>query len=104
GRAAAGPGVPCAEVDRAARRVIEAAGYGPRFTHRTGHGIGMEGHEPPYIRGDNLELLTPGMTFTVEPGVYLPGHGGVRIEDNVVITSDGAETLSTLDRGLTVIG
>jgi Xaa-Pro dipeptidase len=104
GRAAAGPGVPCAEVDRAARRVIEAAGYGPRFTHRTGHGIGMEGHEPPYIRGDNLDLLTPGMTFTVEPGVYLPGHGGVRIEDNVVITSNGAETLSTLNRSLEVVG
>jgi len=104
GRAAAGPGVPCAEVDRAARRVIEAAGYGPRFTHRTGHGIGMEGHEPPYIRGDNFEKLRPGMTFTVEPGVYLTGRGGVRIEDNIVITPDGAESLSTLDRSLQVIG
>lgn len=104
GRAAARPGVACAEVDRAARQVIEKAGYGPRFTHRTGHGIGMEAHEPPYIRGDNAELLAPGMTFTVEPGVYLTGRGGVRIEDNVVITPDGAESLSTLDRSLVVIG
>jgi Xaa-Pro dipeptidase len=104
GRDAARPGVPCAEVDHAARQVIEAAGYGPRFTHRTGHGIGMEAHEPPYIRGDNAELLAPGMTFTVEPGVYLTGRGGVRIEDNVVITPDGAESLSTLDRSLVVIG
>ena len=104
GRDAARPGVPCAEVDHAARQVIEAAGYGPRFTHRTGHGIGMEAHEPPYIRGDNTELLAPGMTFTVEPGVYLTGRGGVRIEDNVVITPDGAESLSTLDRSLVVIG
>lgn len=104
GRAALRPGAACAEVDRAARQVIEAAGYGPQFTHRTGHGIGMEAHEPPYIRGDNAELLAPGMTFTVEPGVYLPGHGGVRIEDNVVITSNGAETLSTLNRSLEVIG
>jgi len=103
GRAAARPGVACAEVDRSARQVIEAAGYGPQFTHRTGHGIGMEAHETPYIRGDNTELLAPGMTFTVEPGVYLPGRGGVRIEDNVVITPNGAETLSTLDRGLEVI-
>ncbi|MBM3122213.1 MAG: M24 family metallopeptidase, partial [Chloroflexi bacterium] len=104
GRAAARPGVACAEVDRAARQVIETAGYGPRFTHRTGHGIGMEAHEPPYIRGDNAELLAPGMTFTVEPGVYLTGRGGVRIEDNIVITPDGAESLSTLDRSLVVIG
>ncbi len=104
GRAAARPKVACAEVDRAARQVIETAGYGPRFTHRTGHGIGMEAHEPPYIRGDNAELLAPGMTFTVEPGVYLTGRGGVRIEDNVVITPDGAESLSTLDRSLLVIG
>lgn len=103
GRAAAGPGVACSQIDQAARRVIEAAGFGPRFTHRTGHGIGLEAHEAPYIRGDNPELLAPGMTFTVEPGVYLEGRGGVRIEDNVVITADGAESLSTLDRSLRVI-
>jgi Xaa-Pro dipeptidase len=104
GRDAARPGGSCADVDRAARRVIEAAGYGPRFTHRTGHGIGMEAHEPPYIRGDNTESLAPGMTFTVEPGVYLAGRGGVRIEDNVVITPEGAESLSTLSRELRGVG
>jgi Xaa-Pro dipeptidase len=104
GRSMARPGTACAEVDRAARQVIDAAGYGAHFTHRTGHGIGMEAHEPPYIRGDNLDLLAPGMTFTVEPGVYLEGRGGVRIEDNLVITPEGAESLSTHDRSLTVIG
>jgi Xaa-Pro dipeptidase len=104
GRAAARPGLACAQVDHAARQVIDTARYGPQFTHRTGHGIGMEAHEPPYIRGDNLDLLAPGMTFTVEPGIYLEGRGGVRIEDNVVITPEGAESLSTLDRSLTVIG
>jgi Xaa-Pro dipeptidase len=100
GCAAVRPGVPAAEVDRAARAVIDAAGYGEFFTHRTGHGIGMEAHEPPYIRGDNQEPLIPGMTFTVEPGIYLPGRGGVRIEDNVVVTADGSECLSVLQRDL----
>lgn len=104
GRAAARPGVPCAEVDRAARAVIEQAGYGAFFTHRTGHGIGMEGHEEPYIRGDNEQILEPGMAFTVEPGIYLPGRNGVRIEDNVVITERGAECLSDMPRELRVVG
>ncbi len=104
GRAAARPGVPCAEVDRAARAVIERAGYGAYFTHRTGHGIGMEGHEEPYIRGDNEQILEPGMAFTVEPGIYLPGRNGVRIEDNVVITESGAECLSDMPRELRVVG
>lgn len=103
GRAAAKPGVPCAEVDRAARAVIEAAGYGQYFTHRTGHGIGMEGHEEPYMRGDNLQVLEPGMAFTVEPGIYLPNRNGVRIEDNVVITAEGAEVLSDLPREMRVV-
>ena len=104
GRAAARPGVPCANVDKAAREVIEKAGYGQYFTHRTGHGIGMEGHEEPYIRGDNMQLLEPGMAFTVEPGIYLPGRNGVRIEDNMVITVDGSECLSGVERGLQVVG
>ncbi len=104
GRAAAKPGVPCAEVDRAARQVIEQAGYGIYFTHRTGHGIGMEAHEEPYMRGDNLQLLEPGMAFTVEPGIYLPEHNGVRIEDNVVITESGAESLSDMPREMRAVG
>jgi Xaa-Pro dipeptidase len=100
GRGAARPGVAAGEVDRAARTVIEGAGYGPHFIHRVGHGIGMEAHEGPYMFGENELLLAPGMTFTVEPGIYLPGRGGVRIEDNLVITKDGAETLSDLPREL----
>jgi Xaa-Pro aminopeptidase len=104
GRAASKPGVPCANVDIAARSVIEKAGYGQYFTHRTGHGIGMEGHEDPYMRGDNLQLLEPGMTFTVEPGIYLPGRNGVRIEDNMAITAQGADCLSDMPREMRVIG
>ena len=104
GRAAAKPGVPCADVDKAARDVIERAGYGAYFTHRTGHGIGMEGHEEPYMRGDNMQLLEPGMAFTVEPGVYLPGRNGVRIEDNVVISETGADVLSDMPREMRVVG
>jgi len=103
GRAAAGPGVACRTVDAAARAVIEAAGYGPAFIHRTGHGIGMEAHEAPYIRSDNDAVLQRGMTFTVEPGIYLAGRGGVRVEDNLVITSDGATTLSSLPRALQIL-
>jgi Xaa-Pro dipeptidase len=103
GRAAAKPGVPCANVDKAARAVIEQAGYGQYFTHRTGHGIGMEGHEEPYMRSDNMQLLEPGMAFTVEPGIYLPERNGVRIEDNMVITEDGVECLSGLERNLIVV-
>ncbi len=104
GRAAARPGVPCGEVDRAARAVIESAGYGAFFTHRTGHGLGLEAHEEPYIRGDNTKLLDVGMVFTIEPGIYLPNRNGVRIEDNVVITVSGAEVLSTLPREMRVVG
>ena len=100
GRAAAGPGVPAEEVDRAARAVIEEAGYGEYFIHRTGHGLGLEVHEPPYIVAGNERILEPGMVFTVEPGVYLPGRGGVRIEDDVVVTSDGAESLTAFPREL----
>jgi len=103
GRAAARPGVPCAAVDKAARDVIENAGYSVYFTHRTGHGIGMEGHEEPYMRGDNMQLLEAGMAFTVEPGIYLPDRNGVRIEDNVVITETGADALSDMPREMRVV-
>jgi Xaa-Pro dipeptidase len=104
GRAAGRPGVPCANVDKAARGVIEKAGYGAYFTHRTGHGIGMEGHEEPYMRGDNLQMLYPGMAYTVEPGIYLPERNGVRIEDNVVVTKDGVDVLSDMPRELRAVG
>ncbi len=104
GRAAARPGVSAGSIDDAARGVIDRSGYGEYFRHRTGHGLGMEGHEAPYMRGGNPMLLEPGMTFTVEPGIYLLGRNGVRIEDNVVITDSGSETLSTLPRELIVLG
>jgi Xaa-Pro dipeptidase len=104
GRAAGKPGVPCAAVDKAARDVIENAGYGKYFTHRTGHGIGMEGHEAPYMRGDNMQILEPGMAFTVEPGIYLTNRNGVRIEDNMVITEAGVVSLSEMPREIRVVG
>ena len=100
GRAASRPGIAAGEVDRAARAVIEAAGYGPQFFHRTGHGLGLEEHEAPYMFGENRLVLAPGMTYTVEPGIYLADRGGVRIEDNVAITASGCETLSDLPREL----
>jgi Xaa-Pro dipeptidase len=104
GRVAGKPGVPCAEVDKAARTVIESAGYGEYFTHRTGHGIGMEVLEEPYIRSDNMQLLEPGMTYTVEPGIYLPGRNGVHVEDNVVMTEAGSESLSDMPRWMRIVG
>jgi Xaa-Pro dipeptidase len=104
GRAAGKPGAACAAVDKAARDVIEKAGYGQYFTHRTGHGIGMEGHEEPYMRGDNMQTLEQGMAYTVEPGIYLPERNGVRIEDNMVITETGVECLSDMPRELRVVG
>jgi Xaa-Pro dipeptidase len=104
GRAAGRPGIPCAEVDKAARGVIDESGYGEYFTHRTGHGIGMEGHEEPFMRGDNLQLLEPGMAYTVEPGIYLTGRAGARIEDNVVVTESGTDCLSAMPREIRVVG
>jgi Xaa-Pro dipeptidase len=99
----AGPGIAAQEVDRAARQVIEAAGFGDYFIHRTGHGLGLEGHEPPYIRAGNPLVLEPGMTFTIEPGIYLPGLGGVRIEDDVLITKQGLLSFSDMSREVTLI-
>jgi Xaa-Pro dipeptidase len=103
GRDRAAPGVAAEEVDRAARAVIEAAGFGDRFIHRTGHGLGLEPHESPYIVEGNQEPLRPGMTFTVEPGIYLPGRGGVRVEDDVLVTPEGAECLTTFPRELMIL-
>ncbi|MEX1126015.1 MAG: Xaa-Pro peptidase family protein, partial [Acidimicrobiia bacterium] len=102
-RSVVGPGVPCQEVDRWARTVIAGAGYGRYFIHRTGHGIGLEVHEHPYMVEGNDLLLEPGMAFSVEPGIYLPGRFGVRIEDIVVCTSDGVDVLNQADRGLVVV-
>jgi Xaa-Pro dipeptidase len=104
GREAVSTSVSGAEVDLAARDVIEAAGYGEQFIHRLGHGIGLESHEPPYLSSDNRELLQAGNAITIEPGIYLPGRGGVRIEDDVIVTVEGGESLSTFQRELMVIG
>ncbi len=97
------PGVAAEDVDRAARGVIEEAGYGRQFFHRTGHGIGLEEHEPPWIVQGNGEPLRPGMAFSIEPGVYLEGRFGVRIEDIVVVTDDGVRSLNEAPRDLTVV-
>jgi Xaa-Pro aminopeptidase len=92
------PGVTAQAVDAAARQVLDDAGYGDAFIHRTGHGIGLEEHEEPYIVAGNDLVIEPGMAFSIEPGVYLPGRFGMRIEDIVVCTADGVERLNTLDR------
>lgn len=97
------PGVPCQDVDRAAREVIAQAGYGEAFIHRTGHGIGTEVHEPPYIVAGNETPLAAGMTFSVEPGIYLPERLGVRIEDIVAVTPEGVERFNEAPRDLTVV-
>lgn len=103
GREAAAPGIQAGAVDNAARNTIVQAGFGEYFTHRTGHGLGLEVHEEPYIRAGNTQVLEPGMTFTVEPGIYLPGEGGVRIEDDMMITTSGAVSLSDFDRSLRIL-
>jgi Xaa-Pro dipeptidase len=100
GRAAGQAGLAAGAVDRAARSVISQAGYGEAFIHRTGHGLGLEAHEEPYIFDGNTLELAIGMTFTVEPGIYLAGKGGVRIEDDVVVTEHGLESLTDLPRAV----
>jgi Xaa-Pro dipeptidase len=104
GKAAAKPGATGQDVDRATRAVIEDAGFGPYFIHRTGHGLGLEIHEEPDMKEGSVIPLESGMTFTVEPGIYLPGIGGIRIEDDVVITTTGSESLTTLPRSFTTLG
>lgn len=96
--AAARPGVAACAVDSAARKVIEDAGYGEYFVHRTGHGMGLEGHEPPYISESSRVILQPGMVFSIEPGIYLTGRFGVRLEEVVILQEDGPEVLSKLTR------
>lgn len=100
---AARPGVAARDLDAVARRVIEAAGYGPQFVHSLGHGVGLEIHEAPFLNARSQELLEPGMVITLEPGVYLPGRGGVRIEELAVVTEDGLELLSQSPRGWTEV-
>ena len=98
------PGITCQDVDRVARKVITDAGYGEYFIHRTGHGIGVTTHEPPYmIEGEEQELV-PGMCFSVEPGIYLPGRFGVRVEDIVTVTEDGGRRLNATARELAIVG
>jgi Xaa-Pro aminopeptidase len=100
---AAAAGVTGEQVDRAARGVIEVAGYGDRFFHRTGHGIGLELHEAPYLVAGNDLPLQPGNCFSIEPGVYLAGRFGVRIEDIVTLTEDGPLRLNEAPRDLLVV-
>jgi Xaa-Pro aminopeptidase len=97
------PGVSCQEIDRAARKIISDAGYGEQFIHRTGHGIGVTTHEPPYMVEGEEQPLVSGMCFSVEPGIYLAGRFGVRIEDIVTVTSEGGKRLNNADHGLRVV-
>lgn len=102
--AAVHPGVTAEQVDAAARDVLAAAGLAEFFVHRTGHGIGLSVHEEPYIVAGNDLPLRPGMVFSVEPGIYLPGQWGARIEDIVIVTDDGAEPVNHRPHELTVVG
>jgi Xaa-Pro dipeptidase len=95
---AIGPGVPMREVDAAARRVIQAAGYGEYSIHRTGHGLGLEAHEAPYVRWDVEDPMEVGMVVSIEPGIYLPGLCGARHSDTVIVTADGHETITSAPR------
>jgi Xaa-Pro aminopeptidase len=102
GREAVRAGVACRDVDRASRAVIDDAGWGDTFAHGTGHGVGLEIHEAPRVAATSDGTLEPGHVVTVEPGVYLPGVGGVRIEDTVVVTADGADALTGFPKQLLV--
>ncbi|MEV4283248.1 aminopeptidase P family protein [Actinoplanes xinjiangensis] len=97
------PGVACEEIDRIARDVITRAGYGEFFIHRTGHGIGLTTHEPPYLVAGERRPLVPGMCFSIEPGIYLPGRFGVRIEDIVTVTEDAGRRLNNTSRDLRIV-
>jgi Xaa-Pro aminopeptidase len=97
------PGVPCEEIDKVARDVITEAGYGPNFIHRVGHGLGLDVHEEPYMVSGNTLPLAPGMVFSDEPGIYLEGKFGVRIEDTVAVTESGAVRLNSAPKDLTVM-
>jgi Xaa-Pro aminopeptidase len=101
--AAVRAGVTTGDVDSAARRLIEDAGYGEQFFHRTGHGLGLEAHEEPSLDPGSRNMLETGMVFTIEPGVYIPGWGGVRIEDDVLVEEEGCRVLTKADRSLRVI-
>ena len=96
-------GVPCSEIDRRAREVITAAGYGQYFTHSTGHGVGYEIHEAPTLSTRSADLLKAGDIVTVEPGIYLPAEFGVRIEDSVIYTEEGYENLCTSPKNLIIL-
>jgi Xaa-Pro aminopeptidase len=97
------PGITCQDIDRAARTVITDAGYGDYFIHRTGHGIGLTTHEPPYMVEGETQILEPGMCFSIEPGIYLPGRFGVRIEDIVTVTEDGGRHLNNTSHELRMV-
>jgi Xaa-Pro aminopeptidase len=97
------PGIRASDIDKAVRDIIEHAGYGERFIHRTGHGLGLEVHEDPSITETCTTILRPGMTFTVEPGIYLPNELGVRIEDNIVVTDKGKATIAACEKNLTIV-
>lgn len=101
--AAATVGTPCEEVDATARRIIDAAGWGEHFIHRTGHGIGIEEHEDPYIVAGNATPLAPGHAFSIEPGIYVAGRFGFRLEDIVVATEDGPDPLNRADHDLALL-
>jgi Xaa-Pro dipeptidase len=98
------PGVRLGDLDKVARQMIQDAGYGDYFTHRLGHGLGMEAHESPSVHGMNEDLLRENMVITIEPGIYLPEIGGVRIEDDVWVTKEGRECLTQFPKELLVIG